>query len=48
MRALDHIGINDVMALLGEYTSIFMIIAFYDVPADAPGIKRKAPSASGL
>jgi hypothetical protein len=29
-----------VMTLMGFYTSVAMTLAFYDVPADAPGMQR--------
>ena len=38
--ALGHEGITDVICLMGHYTSVSMILAFYDVPAGAEGIKR--------
>jgi 4-carboxymuconolactone decarboxylase len=38
--ALDHAGITDVNTLMGFYTSVAMTLAFYDVPADAPGMER--------
>ena len=36
VEALDHVGIT----LMGHYTSVSMTLAFYDVPADAPGMAR--------
>jgi 4-carboxymuconolactone decarboxylase len=38
--ALGHVGITDVITLMGYYTSVAMTLAFYDVPADAPGMER--------
>ena len=42
-RAVDilgHVGITDVITLMGFYTSVSMTLAFYDVPSDAPGMER--------
>jgi 4-carboxymuconolactone decarboxylase len=38
--ALGHVGITDVITLMGFYTSVAMTLAFYDVPTDAPGMAR--------
>jgi 4-carboxymuconolactone decarboxylase len=38
--ALGHIGITDVICLMGHYTSVSMTLAFYDVPTGAPGMQR--------
>jgi 4-carboxymuconolactone decarboxylase len=40
IKALDHVGITDVICLMGFYTSVSMTLAFYDVPSDAPGLER--------
>jgi len=40
VAALGHVGITDVITLMGLYTSVAMTLAFYDVPADAPGMER--------
>ena len=40
VEALGHIGITDVITLMGHYTSVSMTLAFYDVPAGAPGTAR--------
>jgi len=40
VNALDHVGITDVITLMGFYSSVAMTLAFYDVPADAPGLER--------
>lgn len=40
VAALGHVGITDVIGLMGHYTSVAMTLAFYDVPADAVGIAR--------
>ena len=40
VKALGHVGITDVITLMGYYTSVSMTLAFYDVPAGAPGITR--------
>jgi 4-carboxymuconolactone decarboxylase len=40
VSALGHVGITDVITLMGFYTSVAMTLAFYDVPADAPGMQR--------
>lgn len=40
VKALDHVGITDVITLIGYYTSVSMTLAFYDVPAGASGMAR--------
>jgi 4-carboxymuconolactone decarboxylase len=40
VQALGHVGITDVITLMGYYTSVSMTLAFYDVPAGAPGMAR--------
>ena len=40
VEALGHIGISDVICLMGFYTSVSMTLAFYDVPAGAEGMAR--------
>ena len=40
VKALGHLGITDVITLMGYYTSVSMTLAFYDVPAGAPGMVR--------
>jgi 4-carboxymuconolactone decarboxylase len=40
VEALGHVGTTDVITLMGLYTSVAMTLAFYDVPAGAPGIER--------
>ena len=40
VEALGHVGITDVITLMGFYTSVAMTLAFYDVPAYAPGLER--------
>src|SRR5256714_14946419 len=40
VEALGHEGITDVICLMGFYSSVSMTLAFYDVPADAPGMER--------
>lgn len=40
VEALDHVGITDVITLMGFYTSVSMTLAFYDVPAGATGMER--------
>jgi 4-carboxymuconolactone decarboxylase len=40
VSALGHVGITDVITLMGYYTSVSMTLAFYDVPPGAPGISR--------
>src|SRR6202035_1466812 len=32
VKALGHVGITDVITLMGYYTSVSMTLAFYDVP----------------
>jgi 4-carboxymuconolactone decarboxylase len=38
--ALGHVGITDVIALMGHYTTVAMTLSFYDVPSGATGIER--------
>jgi len=40
VKALGHVGITDVITLMGHYTSVSMTLAFYDVPAGATGLAR--------
>ncbi|HTR87425.1 MAG TPA: hypothetical protein VMI56_23275 [Reyranella sp.] len=40
VKALGHVGITDVITLMGHYTSVAMALAFYDVPDGATGMKR--------
>ena len=40
VKELGRVGITDVITLMGYYTSVSMTLAFYDVPAGAPGIPR--------
>jgi 4-carboxymuconolactone decarboxylase len=40
VEALGHVGITDVITLMGFYSSVSMTLAFYDVPAGAPGLER--------
>ena len=40
IEALGHVGITDVITLIGHYTSTSMVLAFYDVPAGAAGMVR--------
>jgi 4-carboxymuconolactone decarboxylase len=40
VKTLGHVGITDVITLMGYYTSVSMTLAFYDVPAGATGIAR--------
>jgi 4-carboxymuconolactone decarboxylase len=40
VAALGHVGITDVITLMGHYTSVSMTLAFYDVPAGASGLAR--------
>ena len=40
VKALGHVGITDVITLMGHYTSVAMTLAFYDVPAGATGMER--------
>jgi 4-carboxymuconolactone decarboxylase len=40
VKALGHVGITDVVTLMGHYTSVAMILAFYDVPDGATGMVR--------
>ena len=47
VKALGHVGIIDVITLMGYYTSVSMTLAFYDVPAWAPGIAASRRGARG-
>ena len=40
VEALGHVGITDVITLMGFYASVSMTLAFYDVPAGAHGMER--------
>ena len=40
VEALGHVGITDVITLMGFYTAVSMTLAFYDVPAGATGMER--------
>ncbi|HZM47490.1 MAG TPA: hypothetical protein VFC14_21925 [Burkholderiales bacterium] len=40
VEALGHVGITDVITLMGHYTHVSMTLAFYDVPAGATGMER--------
>jgi 4-carboxymuconolactone decarboxylase len=40
VEALGHVGITDVITLIGFYTCVGMTLAFYDVPAGSTGIER--------
>jgi 4-carboxymuconolactone decarboxylase len=40
VASLGHVGVTDAICLMGHYTSVSMTLAFYDVPAGAPGLSR--------
>ncbi|MCW5736465.1 MAG: hypothetical protein KIS73_20220, partial [Enhydrobacter sp.] len=40
VKALGHVGITDVITLMGHYTSVAMTLSFYDVPDGAAGMAR--------
>ena len=40
VKALGHVGVTDVITLIGDYTSVAMTLAFYDVPDGATGMVR--------
>jgi 4-carboxymuconolactone decarboxylase len=40
VKAIGHVGITDVITLMGHYSSVAMTLAFYDVPDGATGIQR--------
>jgi 4-carboxymuconolactone decarboxylase len=40
VEALGHVGITDVICLMGYYSMVSMTLAFYDVPAGAEGMPR--------
>jgi 4-carboxymuconolactone decarboxylase len=39
VKASGHVGITDVIALIGHYTSVAMTLSFYDVPAGPTGME---------
>jgi len=47
VKALGHVGIIDVITLMGYYTSVSMTLAFYDVPAWATSIAASRRGARG-
>jgi 4-carboxymuconolactone decarboxylase len=40
VTVLGHDRITDITVLMGMYTAVSFTLAFYDVPADAPGMNR--------
>jgi len=40
VKALGHVGVTDVITLMGHYSSVAMTLAFYDVPDGATGMPR--------
>ena len=40
VEALGHVGVTDVICLMGYYAMVSMTLAFYDVPAGAEGMAR--------
>jgi len=40
LEALGHVGVTDVIGLMGFYATVSMTLAFYDVPAGAAGLER--------
>jgi 4-carboxymuconolactone decarboxylase len=38
VQTLDHVGITEVICLMGFYTSVSMTLASYDVAAGAEGL----------
>jgi 4-carboxymuconolactone decarboxylase len=40
VEVLGHDPITDITVLMGMYTAVSFTLKFYDVPADAPGMKR--------
>ncbi len=40
VEALGHVGITDVITLMGFYASVAMTLAFYDVSAGETGMER--------
>ena len=40
VAVLGHDRITDITVLMGMYTAVSFTLKFYDVPADAPGMKR--------
>jgi 4-carboxymuconolactone decarboxylase len=41
VEALGHVGVTDVVCLMGFYTCVGLTLAFYDVPAGATGMERQ-------
>jgi len=41
VQQLGHVGITDVICLMGYYSMVSMTLAFYDVPAGAEGMARR-------
>ena len=40
VETLGHVGITDVIALMGHYSSVAMTLGFDDVPSDATVLER--------
>jgi 4-carboxymuconolactone decarboxylase len=40
VEALGHVGVTDVITLMGFYSSVAMTLAFYDVPTGSTGMER--------
>ena len=40
VETLGHVGVTDVICLMGYYSMVSMTLAFYDVPAGAEGLAR--------
>jgi 4-carboxymuconolactone decarboxylase len=40
VEVLGHDRITDITVLMGMYTAVSFTLTFYDVPADAPGMRR--------
>jgi 4-carboxymuconolactone decarboxylase len=40
VEVLGHDRITDITVLMGMYTAVSFTLKFYDVPADAAGMKR--------
>ena len=40
VQALGHVGVTDVIVLMGYYTAVSLTMNFYAVPAGTPGLAR--------
>jgi 4-carboxymuconolactone decarboxylase len=47
VKALGHVGITDVITLMGSETSVSMTLAFYDVPAGNSALRSARSQSPG-